>query len=53
MIASSYFLCIKESVKLEVAVRPNNANDLAAAFNRDILILIMVLKILKIHLFSF
>ena len=27
------FLCIKASVKLEVAVRPNNPNGLAAAFN--------------------
>ena len=27
------FLCIKASVKLEAAVRPNNPNGLAAAFN--------------------
>ena len=29
-----FFLYIKASVKLEAAVRPNNPNGLAAAFNR-------------------
>ena len=28
------FLCIKASVKLDAAVRPNNPGGLAAAFNR-------------------